>query len=44
LPPRRVAPDAGLLQDASRREPHQDGVRRPPSTGRNGHQATNYQH
>src|SRR5690349_15181298 len=54
LPPRRVAPDAGLLQDSGRREsvrgeapPRRDedrseGGRRPPG-GRNGHQATNYQ-
>ncbi len=56
LPPRRAQQDvAGLLGDASRRRPAEpvrreqsdrlpDAVRRPPPTGRNGHQATNYQH
>jgi hypothetical protein len=53
LPPRRSGQDvAGLLGDANRRAPepaHRDegrteAVRRPPSTGRNGQQATNYHH
>jgi hypothetical protein len=48
LPHRRVAPDAGLLQDATRREPESrpEGVRRQPPVGRGGQlgqQATNYQ-
>ena len=54
LPPRRAQQDvAGLLGDASARRPAEpirreqrgsDAVRRPPPAGRNGHQATNYQH
>ncbi|BBX75213.1 hypothetical protein H7H78_12855 [Mycobacterium shinjukuense] len=46
LPPRRqVDPAAAVIADSARRaEPVRgdDGVRRPPSTGRNGQQATNY--
>jgi hypothetical protein len=53
LPPRRADQDvAGLLGDAARRAPEPvrrdeartEGVRRPPPPGRNGHQASNYQH
>jgi hypothetical protein len=56
LPPRRAQQDvAGLLgserrapepvrRDQTRSEGRTDAVRRPPPTGRNGHQATNYQH
>ena len=53
LPPRRAENDvAGLLGDAARRTPEPvrrdegrtEGVRRPPPAGRNGHQASNYQH
>jgi hypothetical protein len=53
LPPRRAENDvAGLLGDAARRtaeparrdEGRAEGVRRPPPAGRNGHQASNYQH
>ncbi|OBH05028.1 trehalose monomycolate transport factor TtfA [Mycobacterium sp. E1747] len=54
LPPRRPQQDvAGLLGDASTRRPAEpirreqhgpDAVRRPPPAGRNGHQASNYQH
>jgi len=53
LPPRRADQDvAGLLGDAARRTPEPvrrdeartEGVRRPPPPGRNGHQASNYQH
>jgi hypothetical protein len=53
LPPRRSGQDvAGLLGDANRRAPEParreegrtEAVRRPPSTGRNGQQATNYHH
>jgi hypothetical protein len=56
LPPRRAQQDvAGLLgserrapepvrRDQTRTEGRTDAVRRPPPTGRNGHQATNYQH
>jgi hypothetical protein len=55
LPPPRHAqqPVAGFPGDAGRRvaaepvrrdEGRSDAVRRPPPTGRNGHQATNYQH
>lgn len=53
LPPRRaqVDPAAGLMSDPARRgaepvrrdEGRSEGVRRPPSVGRNGQQATNYQ-
>ena len=53
LPPRRAENDvAGLLGDTARRTPEPvrrdegrtEGVRRPPPAGRNGHQASNYQH
>ncbi|MDT5347614.1 MAG: hypothetical protein QOH91_901 [Mycobacterium sp.] len=52
LPPRRAGTDvAGLLSEAGRRpepirrdEGHSQGGRHQPPTGRNGHQATNYQH
>ena len=53
LPPRRAQEDvAGLLDDAARRKPEpvrrdegrSAAVRRPPPAGRNGHQASNYQH
>ena len=56
LPPRQAQHEvAGLLGDAGRApeavrrdqapsEGHTEAVRRPPPTGRNGHQATNYQH
>jgi hypothetical protein len=56
LPPRRAQQDvAGLLgserrapepvrRDQTRTEGRTDAVRRQPPTGRNGHQATNYQH
>jgi hypothetical protein len=52
LPPRRAGTDvAGLLSDTGRRPEamHRDegrspGVRRQPPTGRNGQQATKYQH
>ncbi|CAM4394902.1 hypothetical protein MB901379_00539 [Mycobacterium basiliense] len=53
LPPRRAAADpaAGLMSDPARRaaepvrrdEPRSEGTRRPPASGRNGRQATNYQ-
>jgi hypothetical protein len=53
LPPRREGQEvAGLLGDAARRSPEPvrrdegrtEAVRRPPPAGRNGHQASNYQH
>lgn len=53
LPPRREGQEvAGLLGDAARRGPEPvrrdegrtEAVRRPPPAGRNGHQASNYQH
>ncbi|ETW24681.1 trehalose monomycolate transport factor TtfA [Mycobacterium gastri] len=54
LPPRRtqVDPAAGLIPDPARRvaepvrrdEGRPEGVRRPPPAGRNGRQASNYQH
>jgi hypothetical protein len=52
LPPRRAGTDvAELLAEAGRQpepvhrdEGHTQAVRRQPPTGRNGHQATNYQH
>ncbi|EFP56310.1 hypothetical protein TMLG_01804 [Mycobacterium tuberculosis SUMu012] len=54
LPPRRAQPDPAttVLPDPARRAPEpirrdegrSEGVRRPPPAGRNGQQATNYQH
>ena len=54
LPQRRAQPEpaAGVLPDPARRaaepvrreESRSEGVRRPPRAGRNGHQASNYQH
>ncbi|SPM33197.1 putative secreted protein [Mycobacterium rhizamassiliense] len=53
LPPRREGQDvAGLIGDAARRNPEPvrreearpDALRRQPPPGRNGHQASNYQH
>ncbi|MDT5225839.1 MAG: hypothetical protein QOG19_3246, partial [Mycobacterium sp.] len=54
LPQRRAQADpaAGVLPDPARRaaepvrreESRSEGVRRPPRAGRNGHQASNYQH
>ncbi|MDT5140159.1 MAG: hypothetical protein QOD58_4421 [Mycobacterium sp.] len=54
LPQRRAQaePAAGVLPDPARRaaepvrreESRSEGVRRPPRAGRNGHQASNYQH
>ncbi|QUR66109.1 trehalose monomycolate transport factor TtfA [Mycobacterium spongiae] len=51
LPPRRPQADAGIIspvrpeaEPVRRDEARSEGVRRPPPAGRNGQQATNYQH